>query len=640
MAIDALRVMMVAKVMELIGKLHPAYRLLAAFLALQAGFWLLFYPNFVTYRADPVAFIEIESVEFAPVSAPTAQALETANFVEESLAPKALPAGLYAAKATFQLDAVPEAGLAILDIARVDNKSHFANGQLVSSRGSMALTEPTYRGNLVQIGQIPPAMLREGTNTVSIIALVASDREVFIAPPMLGDYADTTAKQSWNEFLQSDFRVITAALTLTLALLVGAVAARSSERRIALWLFALLATWGIYTTIPILSTFPGGPWARSWSFAVSYLFLSICWPCFIDSWTRKAWRYFQPFLIGLFLILAAFLGYEMLLSQTASSFAVGETVMNYAGTALVAVTVIRLLWHFITNPREERIWEGALLLMLLFLSGMFLFDVISDGTNIGYLQKSQPIILLALATAFFAGRFHLFRSAQQISALLQQKLYVREAELAEAHARETLLVREQAFGEERQRIMRDMHDGMGSQLMGMLLAARRGKAEPAKIAEGLQQVIDELRLMIDSMDSVGDSLGVALTGFRTRLQPRVEDAGFEFSWENRIADTLPTFAPRKTLQLFRIIQEAVTNALRHSGGDKIAIKIDCASSDNAMLEIEIRDNGSGIAGPRLGGHGLENMQARAQRENGEVEFVDPATAQGGVVRVRFPKDGE
>lgn len=622
--------------MNTLKSLHPAIRLGAAFLALQAAFWLLFYPNFVTYKAEAVQFVEIERMAFAPVDGANEEALSSAEFIDQPPAPQTLKPGYYAARATFTLDSVPSSGLAILDIARVDNKSHFANGALVSSRGSMRIDRPTYRGNLVHIGQIPPALLRVGENTVTIIAMVASEREVFVAPPLLGDHADTTAKQGWNEFLQSDFRVITAAMTLTLAILVGGVAFRSSERRVTVWLFVLLASWGLYTVVPILSTFPGGQWVRLWSFNASYLLMMICWPAFVDAWTRKPWPFFQSILIAFFAVLVAYTSYEMLVAQSSTSFAAGESVTNYAGTALVAVTFLRLLWHFIRTPREERILEGALLLMLLFLSGMYLFDVISDGTNIGYLQKSQPVILLALAVSFFAGRFHLFRSSQQINTLLKEELDLRETELARVYEREKVLVREQAFGEERTRIMRDMHDGLGSQLMGMLLAARRGKAQPERVAEGLQQVVDELRLMIDSMDSVGESLGTALAGFRTRLQPRVEDAGFAFEWNNRLGASLASYPPRRTLQLFRIMQEAVANALRHSGGTKIAISLDMISDDGDWLEVTVHDDGKGISGPRIGGHGLENMQARAIKEGGRVEFGPSGDGNGGLVRIVLP----
>ena len=133
-------------------------------------------------------------------------------------------------------------------------------------------------------------------------------------------------------------------------------------------------------------------------------------------------------------------------------------------------------------------------------------------------------------------------------------------------------------------------------------------------------MVDELRLMIDSMDSVGGTLDNALAGFRTRLQPRIEDAGFRFVWINELGDNIPPYPPRKSLQLFRIMQEAVTNALKHSGGTTITILLRSVSEDREWLEVVVSDDGGGMKGVRLGGHGLENMRARAKKEGGSIAY--------------------
>jgi signal transduction histidine kinase len=169
--------------------------------------------------------------------------------------------------------------------------------------------------------------------------------------------------------------------------------------------------------------------------------------------------------------------------------------------------------------------------------------------------------------------------------------------------------------------MRDMHDGLGSQLMSMLLMTRRGQSEPAVIADGLQSVIDEMRLMIDSMDSVGESLSSALSIFRERTQSRVEGAGFVFEWTNE-TERLPDYGPRDVLQIFRILQEAVVNALKHSGGDRIAVRITPASDPAFALRIEVADNGGGMKGANARGRGLVNMAARAESLGGALTLDD------------------
>jgi signal transduction histidine kinase len=156
-----------------------------------------------------------------------------------------------------------------------------------------------------------------------------------------------------------------------------------------------------------------------------------------------------------------------------------------------------------------------------------------------------------------------------------------------------------------------MHDGLGSQLMSMLLAARRGVAKPAAVAEGLQSVIDEMRLLIDSMDSVGESLGSAFALFRDRLKSRVEQTGMAFHWHQDSAIELPAMGPREVLQVFRIMQEAVTNALRHSGGSQINVTIAPSPEPGQSVRIGIADNGSGLGQANPRGKGMDSMAARA-----------------------------
>jgi signal transduction histidine kinase len=200
-----------------------------------------------------------------------------------------------------------------------------------------------------------------------------------------------------------------------------------------------------------------------------------------------------------------------------------------------------------------------------------------------------------------------------------------------AHQREKVLLREQPHQDERRRIMADMHDGLGSQLMGMLLSARRGRAEPEAVARGLQGAIDEMRLMIDSMDSVGESLGSALALFRERAQDRVTAAGFVFAWHDRGEGRLPALPPRAVLQVFRVLQESVTNALKHSNGNAVRINVACHM-------IEVCDNGSVLGDERPGGRGLENMAARASAIGAAFALVREGDLT--VARITLPKSAQ
>ena len=241
-----------------------------------------------------------------------------------------------------------------------------------------------------------------------------------------------------------------------------------------------------------------------------------------------------------------------------------------------------------------------------------------------------PLGILALAVLLLFG---IVRRARMISRRLEHANAVLDARIAEKEAEleaTAALLRqreaEAAVQGERSRIMRDLHDGLGSQLMSIMLSARVGIAEPAAVAEGLQAVIDEMRLMVDSMDSVGESLSSALATFKARVEPRITVTGIAFDWHEDVSiAAISDFGPRDVLQIFRVLQEAVTNALKHAECSRIAVEAR-RQGDNLLLTVE--DDGKGITRQGEAGHGLVNMQHRAAKLEGTVA-IEPGKAGRG-----------
>jgi two-component system sensor histidine kinase UhpB len=158
-----------------------------------------------------------------------------------------------------------------------------------------------------------------------------------------------------------------------------------------------------------------------------------------------------------------------------------------------------------------------------------------------------------------------------------------------------------------------------------------------RLAEGLQGVMDEIRLMIESDDAAGTTLETMLGVFEARVRPRVEDAGFYFGWQVDV-DDVGDLSPQAVLQVFRIMQEAVANALRHSGGDRIDVVL--SGAEDAALVVTVADNGKGAglgvksrkAG--AGGHGMTNMRDRATSIGGRLDVDD--TGPGLTITLRAP----
>jgi len=116
------------------------------------------------------------------------------------------------------------------------------------------------------------------------------------------------------------------------------------------------------------------------------------------------------------------------------------------------------------------------------------------------------------------------------------------------------------------------------------------------------------------MDTSEEGLASSLRALEHRVRPQVEAAGIRFTVEHGLPEDLPGLGPRQTLQVLRIMQEGVTNALRHSGARNLAVasRLDGAG----RLEVLIVDDGKGLPDVIAGGRGLASMHGRAAQLGG------------------------
>jgi len=192
---------------------------------------------------------------------------------------------------------------------------------------------------------------------------------------------------------------------------------------------------------------------------------------------------------------------------------------------------------------------------------------------------------------------------------------------------------------ERDRLTRELHDGLGGQLVSILSMVERGLAVPSEVAEALRRAIDDIRIAIDSLDPHSTDLATSLGKLRARLEPLLRRNGIRLSWDVEEVPGLDEFSPEATLHLLRIIQEAVTNTLRHADAKNVEIRI-AASSDplRKRLVVTVGDDGCGwVRGTPSGGRGLRNMRSRAKELGAELR-IDGANS-GMRVELTIPFSG-
>ena len=235
------------------------------------------------------------------------------------------------------------------------------------------------------------------------------------------------------------------------------------------------------------------------------------------------------------------------------------------------------------------------------------------------------------------------KSSQQVAGMnltLMRRLAEREAELGAIFAQRAQSGRQQAMLEERQRITRDMHDGLGSQLLGVMHLAQDRAVPREVVTQQLRETLDQLKLTVDAMQDTEGDIAALLGALRYRLNPRLAAAGVHLAWSVDVLPVVAGWTLQHSRHLQMILLEAFSNLIAHSGASQAALR---AAIDAGGLHILIRleDNGRGFdaaAGAGHGhGHGVANMHARANRINSALLIVN--TGSGAATTLRIPLNG-
>jgi signal transduction histidine kinase len=233
---------------------------------------------------------------------------------------------------------------------------------------------------------------------------------------------------------------------------------------------------------------------------------------------------------------------------------------------------------------------------------------------------------------------------------LVAQVRVAEEKLKASFAREEERARAAALARERTRLMRDLHDGLGGQLVSIVALSERGNGG-ADIGDAARAALKDLRLVIDSMDDIGGDLMLALGSWRERAMAQLRPHGIALDWRAGTAQGLPVhpeLRPWHVIQIVRLLDEAVTNAVKHANAKRITVRIETlAGADGLECGcITVEDDGRGFeiapdgmaAGAIKAARGLRNMRNRAARCDAELQLSSSAQGdcQGTQVRLTLP----
>ena len=304
-------------------------------------------------------------------------------------------------------------------------------------------------------------------------------------------------------------------------------------------------------------------------------------------------------------------------------------------------------------------WDGLYPMLWMVLAGFALGNVLVYAL-VGRAMKPQRLVLQGLRRMEqgvydtrlpeLSGRegrliSHAFNSmAQSVQDSTMARQQAQEATQALAENRELTQIIQVRIEQERGAIARELHDELGQQVTAIksagLAIARRAAGQDASIEqsarlvidcadqiyEGMHQLISRLRPSALDHFGLGDALQDLLGDWRMSHPGVVLSLSMSGPFDD-LDDAWST-------AVYRIVQEAVNNALRHAQASRIDVKM-LVSADG--LELEVADNGSGRLAKfqAPGRFGVLGMRERAQALGGsfELEQIEPA---GVRVRVRLP----
>jgi len=482
---------------------------------------------------------------------------------------------------------------------------------------------------------IPPGMLQPGRNSLALRVTATPIATIRIPPPAIGPTFELLGEYDQRLFwtrTMSQFTVVACTVVGMLALFIWW---RRREEALYGLFGAAALLWGLRTLTFVVEVLPSVSW-HAWrtlyhgatgGFTIVMLLFALQLAQMEPG--RLKWLLFGYWLLGPVGYLATG-GSEMLIGR------VWAGGLLPIGVALLVIT-ITAAWRQRTVP-------------LFVLSGSLGLAVLAGIHD--YLLAAAPEVIRAVAPAIAARRLFLLHYAADILLVsmgailslrlvgtlgaIQQLNRTLEARVAESeqtirinYERLRRLERHHAANQERQQIMRDLHDGLGSRLFVALSRAEAGQISSGELVQALRECIADMRLTLEAMSPEGNDFLEAWGDFRFRWQQVLDGSGLASQWELETSSEPVVLAPHVTLQLLRIVQEALTNVLKHAQADSVAIGLHAGET---AIRIDVRDNGKGMSGPGpAAGRGLANMQARASGVGARLQIAE--TRPGVHVRV-------
>lgn len=519
----------------------------------------------------------------------------------------------------FQLAGGPAEPMALY-LPRLGNAyAIWLNGHLLERGGDLERGNGADHAKAPRYVEIAPLLLR-ADNRLRIQIRTDVGRRGGLAPISLGPvdavlplYRHDHAWRTTGSSVVAIVSLLVALVALALWLTQVDTGPAGQRRRDPLYLFAGLAelSWTVRVADAVIEH-PPLPWPWWGMLTITALTIWLC-SMILFCVEVARWRDWPgaPWLRRWLLLLMA-----TSVPAAHAAMVAGLPMLLTLQYAALGLTAAGFLAVFVPRTRAIALPHKIVAFVLLINIAVGLRDLIvfrlSDvyGGNT-WLRYSSLLFGLTLGAIVLMRLRRATRQASDLLAHMEERVARKETELQQIYPRIAQLALDNERTAERGRILRDMHDGVGSHISTAIRQLQAGKASRDDILHTLRDSLDHLKLSIDAIHLPAGDVGALLANIRYRLESRIHACGIELQWAVEELRPLGRLDANAMGQLQFMLYEAFSNALQHAQATTLRVVACPAGPDGQGLHLQIIDNGCGYDPHTSQRNGLRGMHQRA-----------------------------
>jgi len=495
------------------------------------------------------------------------------------------------------------------------------------------LVEPLSRmWNTPRYLLLPASMLHAGENEILIRVSGFADHQPALGQVAIGSPVAMQAIWKRAHWLRVDLQWLNLGIGTTLGTFFLALWLIRRRETAFGWYAAQQAAWFVFSYNFIsISSWPFATTdAYSAAITASYLVYDACSAMFMLRIMGRHW----PRVEAAMWFLTALVVLGMLLTPHARLGEMRNALSLFSMAMIIVTTAVFLYlawWRHGNIP--QRVLSLIALGVLMARAHDFLVFLRLIASNFYLVTYAETLSMVGFALTLAWTFATNIRRIESFNSELTSSVARAREELATTLERQHELELVHARLDERLTLAHDLHDGLGGILIGNIATFEEApETVPTRtVLELLRELRDDLRLIIDTASSQTygeDSLGELVALLRHRMTRLFEARRIAIRWHIEGVDRL-RLASTQSMDVLRILQEALSNALKHSGAT--GVEVDLVLADR-HLRMEVRDNGVGLpANGGTPGTGIRSMRMRARRL-GALLIVD---AEAGVTFIRL-----